>query len=69
MTQDEAFLQAIWENPEDDTPRLVYADWLQEKGDPHGEFIHVQCLLAAMAPDDPRRTELKVREQSLLVRE
>lgn len=31
--------------PEDDTPRLVYADWLSERGDPLGEFIHVQLLL------------------------
>ncbi len=29
----------------DDTPRLVYADWLSERGDPRGEFIHVQCAL------------------------
>jgi uncharacterized protein (TIGR02996 family) len=34
MTQDEAFLQAIWEDLSDDTPWLVYADWLEERGDP-----------------------------------
>lgn len=25
-------LRAILENPEDDTPRLMYADWLDENG-------------------------------------
>lgn len=27
-----AFLARILENPDDDSPRLVYADWLQERG-------------------------------------
>jgi uncharacterized protein (TIGR02996 family) len=30
MTPHEAFLQAISESPDDDTPRLVYADCLEE---------------------------------------
>ncbi len=29
----EPFLRAICESPEDDTERLVYADWLDENGD------------------------------------
>ena len=33
--------------PDDDGPRLVYADWLLERGDPRGEFIQVQCANAA----------------------
>jgi uncharacterized protein (TIGR02996 family) len=39
MTQEEAFLQAILENPNDDTPRLIYADWLDERGIPHADTI------------------------------
>src|SRR5579884_708793 len=35
--EEEAFLQAITANPDDETPRLVYADWLEERGDPLGE--------------------------------
>lgn len=35
MTDQECFEKAIWENPaEEDTPRLVYADWLEERDDP-----------------------------------
>jgi uncharacterized protein (TIGR02996 family) len=36
-------LRAITESPDDDGPRLVYADWLTEQGDRRGEFITLQC--------------------------
>src|SRR5947209_13122243 len=72
MTHDDAFLQAIIESPDDDTPRLVYADWLDEHGQPErAEFIRVQCELASMPEDDglrppTRRVELEARERELL---
>jgi uncharacterized protein (TIGR02996 family) len=44
---DHAFLQAICENPADDTPRLVYADWLEERGRvERAEFIRLQIDIA-----------------------
>jgi len=39
----EALLEAIWAAPDDDAPRLVYADALLERGDPRGELIVRQC--------------------------
>ena len=46
----EPFLRAICENPEDDTVRLVFADWLDENGDPErAEFIRTQVTLASQA--------------------
>jgi uncharacterized protein (TIGR02996 family) len=66
VTHDDAFLKAIIDTPEDDTPRLVYADFLDERGDPRGEFIRVQCELARLPDDDPRRLELEARERGLL---
>jgi uncharacterized protein (TIGR02996 family) len=66
VTRDDTFLQAIIENPDDDTPRLVYADFLDARGDPRGEFIRVQCQLALLPADDPRRTELEAVERRLL---
>jgi uncharacterized protein (TIGR02996 family) len=61
-----AFLRAIAEHPDDDLPRLVYADWLDEHGDPaRAEFIRVQCELARAPTDPPRRTELLAREHEL----
>jgi uncharacterized protein (TIGR02996 family) len=67
MTHDEAFLQAIIEAPEDDTPRLIYADWLEEHDQPErAEFIRVQVQLARLPEDDGRRPALKARERALL---
>jgi uncharacterized protein (TIGR02996 family) len=66
MSSEEHFIQAILAASEDDAPRLMYADWLEERGDPRAEFIRVQCALAHMASSDPRRAELKARERGLL---
>jgi uncharacterized protein (TIGR02996 family) len=41
QTEDD-LLAAIYEHPDDDAPRLVYADWLLEREDPRGEFIALQ---------------------------
>jgi uncharacterized protein (TIGR02996 family) len=44
LSQHEAFLRAIFDAPDDDTPRLVYADFLQENGDEErAQFIRWQC--------------------------
>jgi uncharacterized protein (TIGR02996 family) len=66
-----AFWAAIRANPDDDTPRLVYADWLDENGDAaRAEFIRVQRALAKL-PDDERknrklRATLESRQKALL---
>jgi uncharacterized protein (TIGR02996 family) len=61
------FLADVRGNPGDDAPRLIYADWLEDNGDPQrAEFIRVQCELAKVEDDDPRRNELLDREQRLL---
>lgn len=40
-------LQAVCASPDDDTPRLVLADWWEEHGQPdRAEFVRVQCELA-----------------------
>jgi uncharacterized protein (TIGR02996 family) len=53
MTHDD-LIRAIIEDPDDDGPRLVYADFLDERNDPRGELIRVQCERATLAEDDPR---------------
>jgi uncharacterized protein (TIGR02996 family) len=63
-----AFLRAIREAPDDDTPRLVFADWLEERGDPRGEFIRAQCRLARMPDDDPARLDVEDHAHELLAR-
>jgi uncharacterized protein (TIGR02996 family) len=66
MSDEAAFLQAILADPDDDTPRLIFADWLEERGDSRGEFIRVQIALAdpALAPAEHAR--LVVRQAGLL---
>lgn len=49
-------LRAVCESPDDDTPRLVFADWLQENNeDGRAEFIRLQVKMAQVkdrAQDD-----------------
>src|SRR5262249_29705794 len=57
-------------DPDDDLPRLAYADWLEERGDAdqlaRADFIRAQIALSRMADDDPARPALTGREASLL---
>jgi uncharacterized protein (TIGR02996 family) len=61
----EPFLRAVCEAPDDDAPRLVYADWLDETGDPdRAEFIRLQIRLARERDPSPaieRRCEELLR--------
>jgi uncharacterized protein (TIGR02996 family) len=64
---DTDFLNDILANPDAGGPRLRYADWLTQRGDPRGEFIHLQCELED--PADARHAEeLRVRSGELLRR-
>src|SRR5579872_1801348 len=68
MTEHAGFLKAICDNPEDDTPRLVYADWLDEHGDTaRAEFIRVQCQLARSNVPTGKLHRLRRRERELLL--
>jgi carbon storage regulator CsrA len=62
-----AFLQAVRESPDDDGIRLIFADWLDDHGQPErAEFIRVQVALASLPPGDSRRDALQVKERALL---
>jgi uncharacterized protein (TIGR02996 family) len=62
-----AFLDDIVANTDDDTPRLVYADWLEENGQPErAEFIRVQVELERLPLDAPGRPALEARAEDLL---
>jgi uncharacterized protein (TIGR02996 family) len=68
MTDDAAtFLRAILADPDADGPRLAYADWLDETGDPaRAEFIRTQCALAALPAGEREFHSLRERERALL---
>src|SRR5262245_59570255 len=67
MSDEKALLAVIWEHPHEDTPRLIYADWLDEHGQPErAEFIRVQIELAKVNRwDDAPEPALKQREKEL----
>ncbi len=71
--RENAFLEAIREEPEDDGLRLIFADWLEEHSDPRGQFIRTQIMLATGFEQDgkqpltpARRAELEKTERKLL---
>lgn len=52
MSDRDALLAAIRAHPEEDTPRLMFADWLEEQGDEvRAEFLRLQCELARLEGD------------------
>lgn len=64
-----ALIANIAAAPDDDAPRLVYADWLTEQDDPRGELVVVQCALARGDHDDEPESvlaPLRDRESALL---
>jgi uncharacterized protein (TIGR02996 family) len=68
METEEPFLRAIREDPDKNAIRLVFADWLEERGDPLGDFIRDQCALADMPPRDTRRPKLMDHAREILTK-
>lgn len=65
MDDDTAFRLAIRADLHDDTRRLVYADWLDERGDPRAEFLRVECELRQTWSYATPRPELSKRLAAL----
>lgn len=54
MTQQDALYRAVCEYPNEDTPRLIFADLIEEEGDPQrAAFIRTQVELARVPEYDP----------------
>jgi uncharacterized protein (TIGR02996 family) len=66
----DGFLRDILEHPEDDAPRLILADWLEEQATAYGagsaDLIRTQCRLAPLPQDSLERPALEAREMLLL---
>ncbi len=58
MSEESAFLKAIAADPKDDTARLAFADWLQDRDDPRAPWVRDRELWQFMKPDakDPTAT-------------
>lgn len=69
MADRDAFLRTIRENPHDDGPRLVFADWLEEQGEcDYAELIRSMCeraRLVSSGTDEATKRKMAEREDSL----
>jgi len=70
MANDRAFLESIIEMPDDDASRLIYADWLEERGGDidkrRAGFIRNDCALAVAKIYSPEwRQILRKRNEAL----
>lgn len=55
-TLEQAFLRSICETPRDMAPRLIFADWLEDNGQPErAEFIRVSLAVVATGQVDCER--------------
>jgi uncharacterized protein (TIGR02996 family) len=61
MSKDEPFLRAILSAPEDSALRLIYADWLEERGDPRADYLRLEARLAALPVGDEAARGLRRR--------
>ncbi|MBN9117949.1 MAG: TIGR02996 domain-containing protein [Planctomycetes bacterium] len=65
MSDEDALLAAILAHSDEDTPRLIYADWLEEHGQPErAEFIRIQCDTTADEAAEERAAELEERNRT-----
>jgi uncharacterized protein (TIGR02996 family) len=58
---EQPFVEAIRAAPDDVTQRLIYADWLEERGDPLAELIRCEVERARISIFDPTYWDLKQR--------
>ena len=66
MSTEQGFLNQLAVEPGDEVTRLVYADWLEDQGDPRAAYLRAETELAGLTEDDPRYAELNrtVSEQA-----
>jgi uncharacterized protein (TIGR02996 family) len=72
MADERAFLAAILESPDDDSTKLVYADWLEERGDPRGEYLRLMVQARrqrAVTPEQRRHQKLSTQLAALRTRQ
>jgi uncharacterized protein (TIGR02996 family) len=67
MLEREPFLKAIFADPDNDLPRLVFADWLDDRGEhAWAEQVRIRCQLRQTGEADPDWQKLHAREFQLL---
>src|ERR1700730_3409610 len=59
------FLSAIRADPNDDATRLIYADYLEERGDARGDFLRLDSRLAEPGLEYAQFDEVRERLKQL----
>jgi uncharacterized protein (TIGR02996 family) len=62
---DSPLVKEILANPDDRDLRLVFADWLEEQGDPRSQLVQFQCQLEQMSASDQGYATLRAKERKL----
>jgi uncharacterized protein (TIGR02996 family) len=66
MMENQALLSAIIADPNDDRPRLIYADWLEKHGQfDRAQLIRVQIELARLPDNAEAAIALQIEEEQL----
>ncbi len=67
MTERNLLLAAVIARPEDNVPRLVFADWLDENGEPaRASFVRTQVAAAGLPVQSPERAALEQSAAGML---
>jgi len=64
--QESQLLEQIARHPDDDSIRLAYAAWLDQEGDPRGEYVRMQVEAAQWEEGNWHRDELLSESEDLL---
>jgi uncharacterized protein (TIGR02996 family) len=65
MDEHEPFIAAIEAQPDDRTARLVYADWLDERAHPAGEYLRAELHLASLPDGSAAAPDLRAKLRTL----
>ena len=64
MDEEFQFLRALFNQPDDEL-RLVYADWLEDRGDARAEFLRLEVELQSLPKRSTRRKKLQQEMEKL----
>src|SRR3954468_18315981 len=65
MKEEDSLLAALFECPHDHAAWLVYADWLEERGDCRAEYLRLYAQLRKLSVRDPQHGEISARLSAL----
>ena len=61
-----SFIREVLFDVNDETPRQVYADWLEERGDRRGEFLRIDFAMHETGPSGEIFEQLRIQRDELI---